>query len=54
MQAHRIARLLKIVKILLSGKLMQLKAEIENEPKCDKSDDLEALLLNRPTETKKH
>jgi len=45
--------LLKIVKTLPSGKLKQLKAEIEKEAKSDKSIDLERLLLNGPTATKK-
>ncbi len=46
-------QLLKIVKTLPSGQLNQLKAEIEKEAKSDKSIDLEALLLNGPTATKK-
>jgi len=46
-------QLLKIVKTLPSGKLKQLKAEIEKKAKSDKCDDLEALLLNGPTATKK-
>lgn len=46
-------QLLKIVKTLPSGQLKQLKAEIEKEAKSDKSADLEALLLNGPTATKK-
>lgn len=46
-------QLLKIVKTLPSGKLKQLKAEIEKEAKSDKSIDLETLLLNGPTATKK-
>ncbi len=46
-------QLLKIVKTLPSGQLKQLKAEIEKEGKSDKSIDLEALLLNGPTATKK-
>ncbi len=37
--------LLKIVKTLPSGKLKQLKAEIEKKAKSDKSIDLEQLLL---------
>jgi hypothetical protein len=45
--------LLKIVKTLPSGKLKQLKAEIEKEAKSDKSIDLEQLLLKGPTATKK-
>lgn len=46
-------QLLKIVKTLPSGQLKQLKAEIEKEAKSEKSDDLEILLLNGPTATKK-
>ena len=46
-------QLLKIVKALPSGQLKQLKAEIEKEAKSDKHLDLEALLLNGPTATKK-
>jgi hypothetical protein len=46
-------QLLKIVKTLPSGKLKQLKAEIEKEVKNEKSVDLETLLLNGPTATKK-
>ena len=46
-------QLLKIVKTLPSGHLKQLKAEIEKEPQSPKSVDLEALLLNGPTATKK-
>jgi hypothetical protein len=46
-------QLLKIVKTLPSGQLKQLKAEIEKEAKNEKSVDLEALLLNGPTATKK-
>lgn len=46
-------QLLKIVKNLPSGQLKQLKAEIEKGTKGDKSVDLEALLLNGPTATKK-
>ena len=46
-------QLLKIVKSLPSGQLKQLKAEIEKEAKSDKSVDLETLLLNGPTATKK-
>ena len=45
--------LLKIVKTLPPEKLKQLKAEIEREVKSDKSIDLEKLLLNGPTATKK-
>lgn len=46
-------QLLKIVKTLPSGQLKQLKAEIEKEAKSGKSVDLETLLLNGPTATKK-
>lgn len=46
-------QLIKIVKTLPSGKLKQLKAELEKEAKSDKSNDLENLLLNGPTATKK-
>ena len=46
-------QLLKIVKMLPSGQLRQLKAEIEKEAKTEKSIDLEALLLNGPVATKK-
>lgn len=46
-------QLLKIVKTLPAGQLKQLKAEIEKEVKKDKSVDLETLLLNGPTATKK-
>ena len=46
-------QLLKIVKTLPSGQLKQLKAEIEKEPQRHKSVDLETLLLNGPTATKK-
>lgn len=46
-------QLLKIVKALPKGKLRQLKAEIEKEVSGDKPVDLEALLLNGPTATKK-
>lgn len=46
-------QLLKIVKTLPSGQLKQLKDEIEKEAKSNKSVDLEALLLNGPTATKK-
>lgn len=45
--------LLKIVKTLPSGKLRQLKAELEKEVKNPRSIDLEALLLKGPTATKK-
>ena len=46
-------QLLKIVKKLPSGQLKQLKAEIEKEVKSNKLVDLETLLLNGPTATKK-
>lgn len=46
-------QLLKIVKTLPSGQLKQLKAEIEKEVKSDNQVDLEELLLNGPTATKK-
>jgi hypothetical protein len=46
-------QLLKIVKTLPSGQLKQLKAEIEKEAKNEKFVDLETLLLNGPTATKK-
>jgi hypothetical protein len=46
-------QLLKIVKTLPSGQLKQLKLEIEKEAKGDKAVDLETLLLNGPTATKK-
>lgn len=46
-------QLLKIVKTLPSEQLKQLKAEIEKEAKTYKSMDLETLLLNGPTATKK-
>ena len=46
-------QLLKIVKTLPSGQLKQLKAEIEKEAIYEKSVDLETLLLNGPTATKK-
>ncbi|GEO08347.1 hypothetical protein [Segetibacter aerophilus] len=46
-------QLLKIVKTLPSAQLMQLKAEIEKEAKGADAIDLEALLLNGPTATKK-
>ena len=46
-------QLLQIVKTLPSGQLKQLKDEIEKEAKSNKSVDLEALLLNGPTATKK-
>ena len=46
-------QLLQIVKTLPLGQLKQLKAEIEKEVKSDKPIDLETLLLNGPTATKK-
>ncbi|MGN6213903.1 hypothetical protein [Parafilimonas sp.] len=46
-------QLLEIVKNLSSGKLKQLKAEIEKETKSKKPSDLETLLLNGPVATKK-
>jgi hypothetical protein len=46
-------QLLKMVKALPSGQLKQLKAEIEKEAKVNESVDLETLLLNGPTATKK-
>lgn len=46
-------QLVKIVKTLPSKQLRQLKAEIEKEAKSNKSVDLETLLLNGPTATKK-
>ena len=46
-------QLLKIVKTLPSGQLKQLKAEIDKEPQSHKPVDLETLLLNGPTATKK-
>jgi hypothetical protein len=47
-------QLLKIVKSLPSGKLKQLKAEIENNTADEKHEtELEKLLLNGPTATKK-
>ena len=46
-------QLLKIVKNLPSGQLKQLKAEIEKETTDSKNVDLESLLLNGPTATKK-
>lgn len=46
-------QILKIIKKLPSGQLMRLKAEIEKEAKSNTSADLEALLLNGPTATKK-
>ncbi len=47
-------QLLKIVRTLPSGQLRQLKAEIEKDAVSKKTDiDLETLLLNGPTATKK-
>jgi hypothetical protein len=47
-------QLIKIVRTLPSGQLKQLKAEIEKEAGNKKSKiDLETLLLNGPTATKK-
>jgi hypothetical protein len=46
-------QLVKIVKMLPSGQLKQLRAEIEKEAKSDSSVDLENLLLNGPVATKK-
>ena len=46
-------QILKIIKELPSGKLKQLKAEIEKETKSAKSQDLETLLISGPTATKK-
>ena len=47
-------QLLKIVRTLPSGQLKQLKAEIEKDSVDKKSNiDLETLLLNGPTATKK-
>jgi hypothetical protein len=46
-------QLLKIVEKLPSGKLKQLKAVIERETKKANAADLETLLLNGPTATKK-
>ena len=47
-------QLLRIVKKLPAGQLRKLKAQIEKEVKDEKSKiDLEALLLNGPTATKK-
>lgn len=46
-------QLLKIVKTLPSVQLKQLKAEIEKDPQSHKPADLETLLLNGPTATKK-
>ena len=46
-------QLLKILKTLPSGKLQQLKAELERQPGSEATIGLEALLLNGPTATKK-
>ena len=46
-------QLLKLVKTLPMGQLRQLKAEIEKKARNDKSVDLETLLLDGPTATKK-
>ncbi len=47
-------QLLSMVKTLPAGQLNQLKNEIEKEAKDKKTEiDLEALLLNGPTATKK-
>jgi hypothetical protein len=46
-------QLLKIVKALPSGKLEQLKAQIEKEDIPEKTVDLEAQLLEGPTASKK-
>lgn len=46
-------QLLEIVRNLPSGKLKQLRAEIEKETKSKKPADLETLLLNGPVATKK-
>jgi len=47
-------QLLKVVKKLPAGQLRKLKAEIEKEGKDEKSKiDLETLLLNGPTATKR-
>jgi hypothetical protein len=47
-------QLLKVVKKLPAGQLRKLKAEIEKEGKYEKSKiDLETLLLNGPTATKR-
>jgi len=46
-------QLLKIVKTLPSGQLKKLKAQIEKETEEDNAVDLETLLLNGPTATKK-
>lgn len=45
--------LLKIVKTLPSGQLKQLKSEIEKETGTSNSNNLESLLLQGPTATKK-
>ncbi len=46
-------QLIEIVKALPSKQLQQLKSEIEKESKSNQSVDLEVLLLNGPTATKK-
>ena len=46
-------QIIKIVRKLPSGQLKLLKAEIEKEANINKSIDLESLLLNGPTATKK-
>lgn len=46
-------QLVSIVKSLPSGQLKKMKAEIELMVTEDRSSDLEALLLNGPTATKK-
>ena len=46
-------QLLKLVKTLPSVQLKQLKAEIEKKVENGKAVDLETLLLNGPTATKK-
>ena len=47
-------QLLKLVRDLPAGKLKQLKAEIEKKsPGTGSTNDLETLLLNGPTATKK-
>ena len=46
-------QLLTVVKALSFGQLQRLKVEIGNVAKTNKSVDLETLLLNGPTATKK-
>jgi hypothetical protein len=46
-------QLLKIVKKLPAGQLKQLKDALDKEVKADADIDLESLLLNGPTATKK-